>query len=56
MSGFAEVRHQISIAAPAAIVRAQFADLRHHIATRVHPKLTFEVLSQEPRRARFVQR
>ncbi|MCW5657553.1 MAG: SRPBCC family protein [Burkholderiaceae bacterium] len=52
---FAEVSHQEWIAAPVELVRAQFADLRHHIHTNVHPKLRFQVLLQEPGRARFVQ-
>ncbi|MBI3369960.1 MAG: hypothetical protein HY021_16340, partial [Burkholderiales bacterium] len=36
-------------------VQSQFADLDHHVRTNVHPKLRFEILSQAPRRARFVQ-
>ena len=55
MTRYAEVRHQEWIAAPIRNVRAQFADLHHHIDTNVHPKLRFEVLSQGERRARFVQ-
>ena len=55
MTRFTEVSHQEWIAAPVATVRAQFADLQHHIAADVHPKLRFEVLSQGPRRARYVQ-
>lgn len=43
------------IAAPFAVVRAQFADLHHHIAAGVHPKLRFEILALGERRARFVQ-
>jgi len=52
---FAEVSHQEWIAAPLDLVRAQFADLGHHVRTNVHPKLRFEILAQEQRRARFVQ-
>lgn len=55
MPAFVEVRHEEWIAAPIEKVRAQFADLDHHIATDVHPKLRFEVLERGPRRARFVQ-
>jgi len=49
------VNHRIFIGAPPSAVRAQFADLYHHIETNVHPKLKFEVLAQEPGRARFTQ-
>jgi len=52
---FAEVHHQEWIAAPETTVRAQFADLDHHIHAGVHPKLRFEVLQRGPRGARFVQ-
>lgn len=55
MPAFVEVRHEEWIAAPIEKVRAQFADLDHHIATDVHPKLRYEVLEQGPRHARFVQ-
>jgi len=51
-----EVRYQFWIAAPPAVVQAQFADLNHHIDANVHPNLRFEVLAQEPRRARFIQK
>jgi uncharacterized membrane protein len=50
-----EVRHIVFIAAPVDAVKAQFADLHHHIEANVHPNLRFEVLAQEPRRARFTQ-
>lgn len=50
-----EVSHEEWIAAPLAVVRAQFADLHHHIAAGVHPKLRFEIISLGERRARFVQ-
>jgi hypothetical protein len=50
-----EVNHQVWIEAPVEAVRSQFADLRHHIAANVHPKLKFGVLAQEPGRARFTQ-
>jgi len=55
MSRFVEVSHEQWIAAPSATVRAQFADLHHHIAANVHPKLRFEILSLGERRARYVQ-
>lgn len=50
-----EVRHLVWINAPLPAVQSQFADLYHHIDANVHPKLKFEVLAQEPRRARFTQ-
>jgi hypothetical protein len=50
-----EVHHQLFIAAPPAAVRAQFADVQHHIDANVHPNLRFEVLAQERQRARFRQ-
>lgn len=55
MIRFAEVIHREWIAAPVATVRAQFADLDHHIERNVHPKLRFEVLQRRARGARFVQ-
>lgn len=55
MPRFAEVTHREWIAAPVDTVRAQFADLDHHIERNVHPKLRFEVLQRRPRGARFVQ-
>ena len=50
-----EVNYQEWIAAPVATVQSQFSDLNHHIDANVHPKLRFEVLAQESRRARFTQ-
>lgn len=55
MPRFVEVSHQEWIAAPRDRVRAQFADLQHHIDARVHPKLSFEVLQQGRESARYVQ-
>lgn len=55
MTRFAEVTHREWIAAPVDTVRAQFADLDHHIRRNVHPKLRFEVLQRRARGARFVQ-
>lgn len=55
MSRFTDVRHRQWIGAPLEAVRAQFADLDHHIAQQVHPKLRFEVLERRPGGARFVQ-
>lgn len=55
MSRYAEVTHREWIAAPVDSVRAQFADLDHHISRNVHPKLRFEVLQSRARGARFVQ-
>jgi len=50
-----QVDHQIWIAAPVQAVQSQFADVQHHIDANVHPKLRFELLAQEPHRARFTQ-
>lgn len=55
MPGYAEVKHEEWFAADPRVVRAQFADLNHHIATNVHPKLRLRVLQQAARRARFIQ-
>lgn len=55
MTRFAEVTHREWIAAPPATVRAQFADLDHHIRRNVHPKLRFELLERRADGARFVQ-
>lgn len=55
MTRYAEVRHQQWIEAAPPVVRAQFADLRHHIRAGVHPKLRFEILAERPQGARFVQ-
>lgn len=55
MPRFAEVTHREWIAAPVDTVRAQFADLDHHIRRNVHPKLRFEVLERRPQGARFLQ-
>lgn len=40
---------------PLAEVSRQFGDIRHHAANRVHPKLTFEILSEEGETIRFRQ-
>ena len=50
-----EVKQQQWIDAPPEVVRAQFADVQHHIDANVHPNLRFELLVQEPQRARFRQ-
>lgn len=55
MPGFVEVTHQEWIAAAEPLVRQQFADLQHHIATGVHSRVKFEVLSESFKRARFVR-
>lgn len=55
MPRYAEVTHHEWIAAPLETVKSQFADLQHHIATGVHPKLRFEVLQQSGQRARYTQ-
>lgn len=55
MPRFVEVTHAEWIAAPVDRVRAQFADLGHHIQANVHPKLRFEILQQGRDSARYVQ-
>ena len=55
MTRFVEAGHEEWINAPIATVRAQFADLQHHIDAQVHPKLRFQILSQRGRHARYVQ-
>ncbi len=55
MPGFVEVTHQEWIAAAEPLVRQQFADLQHHIATGVHSKVKFKLLSESFKRARFVR-
>ena len=55
MRAFTEVQHEIWIAAAAATVRSQFADLDHHIRTNVHPKLRLEILHKDAQTARYVQ-
>ena len=55
MTRFADICHDEWIAAPAARVRAQFADLRHHIDANVHPRLRLQILQQSAYRARYVQ-
>lgn len=55
MPAYAEVVHESWIVAPLPVVRAQFADLQHHVRARVHPRVELEILSEGPRRARYVQ-
>ncbi len=55
MTRHAQATHTEWIAAPVDTVRAQFADLDHHIRRNVHHKLRFEVLAVQPDGARFVQ-
>ena len=55
MTRHAEVHHADWIGAPVDLVRRQFADLDHHIAENVHPKLRFEILERGERRARYAQ-
>lgn len=55
MTRYAEVVHEEWIAAPVETVRAQFADLDHHIRRNVHPALRFEVLERRTDGARFAQ-
>ena len=52
---FARVSVAAHINAPVERVRRQFADLDHHIACNVHPKLTFRKLYQTADKARFEQ-
>jgi len=56
MPRFAEVTHAEWIGAPVATVRRQFADLRHHIAANVHPKLALRELEARDGVERFEQR
>lgn len=55
MTHYVEVTHHEWIAAEPAVVRAQFADLQHHIATGVHPKLRLELLQRDGPRVRYAQ-
>ena len=55
MPRYAAVRHEEWIAAPTDVVRAQFADLDHHIRAGVHPKLRFEVLGRDGGTVRYLQ-
>lgn len=55
MSRFAEVTHLEWIAAPIDRVRAQFADLKHHIHDNVHPKLSFKEIGNVGGAYRFEQ-
>ena len=55
MGRIVEVNYQLWIDASPATVQSQFTDIQHHIDANVHPKLRFELLAQEPRRARFAQ-
>ena len=51
-----EVTVEQTIRRPLAEVSRQFGDVRHHAANRVHPKLTFEILSEQADTIRFRQR
>ena len=55
MTRYAQVVHEEWIAAPVETVRAQFADLDHHVRRNVHPALRFEVLERRVDGTRFVQ-
>jgi len=55
MTRLAEVSHREWIEAPLERVRAQFADLDHHIRRNVHPKLRLDVFERGAGRARCVQ-
>lgn len=50
-----EVTVEQTIRRPLAEVSRQFGDVRHHAANRVHPKLTFEILSEQGDTIRFRQ-
>lgn len=56
MPRFAEVTHEEWIAAPIQRVRAQFADLQHHIRANVHPKLSLSELGRAGAALRYEQR
>lgn len=47
--------HDEFIAAAPVTVRAQFADIEHHIHHQVHPRLRFKLLQRRADGARFVQ-
>lgn len=55
MPSQAQVTHREWIAAPLPTVRAQFADVEHHIRRNVHPKLRFAVLERRAGGVRFQQ-
>lgn len=55
MPRFAEVIHHEWIAAAVDTVSAQFADLDHHIAQDVHPKLRLQVLQRGADAVRYRQ-
>jgi len=46
---------QATIRRPVAVVSRQFGDMRHHEHDRVHPDITFTVLSEEGDNCRFRQ-
>ncbi|MGA9278534.1 SRPBCC family protein [Ilumatobacter sp.] len=50
-----DVRRSISIAAPADIVRRQFADVAHHAETNLHRGVRFEVLNEDGARCHYRQ-
>ncbi len=56
MPATAEVHYPLWVAAPLPVVKAQFADLRHHIDARVHPKLQFRLLDDAAGRMRYEQK
>jgi hypothetical protein len=50
-----KVELQATIRRPLAVVSRQFGDMRHHAHNRVHPDITFTVLSEEGDDCRFLQ-
>ncbi len=56
MTRFVDVRHEEWIGASPDLVRAQFADLQHHIEDRVHPRLALRRLPDGPHGLRYEQR
>jgi hypothetical protein len=55
MLAFVQVSLQQWIAEEEGVVRAQFADVQHHMGHGVHRDLRYELLSQGFGRARFIQ-
>lgn len=50
-----DVRRSVSIAAPADLVRHQFADVDHHAASDIHRGVRFEVLDDDGIRCHYRQ-
>jgi hypothetical protein len=53
MSGFIEIQHDEWVAAGPDVVRAQYCDLHHREAARVHPRERLRLLAPGPTGPRF---